>query len=714
MATNEIEIVVDVVGVSQAEKDLNKIEQSTADIGEGVKGVGESFKGVGDIVSAQGGVMGEAFGALGDSIGGLVDGFGQFGEVMQSGGKMGLSSMLGLLGPLAAIASAVALAVEAWRQFSGAAKEAEQIEAAVSAAAGDLTAKMEELAEKGIKATHEQLKTLIELNTESRLGLEILNEKNANLTKVYKDQINAKNYLVRVTEEYKNLTDGEKRTLLDLRAANFGVKEANEAVKKAQEELTSEYEKSLPAVEKAQEYQRNLAMTQEEALDALKGQLESQKEYNDLLLETSGLSDYEKSIQQKKRELEIEQRLLGQRSQSVQQIQALTKVIEGENKARAEGDLLALKEIKNEQEIAKLKEDENKRLKDEAKARSEAYKSRRQQVIGEESQINALKIQLEKQGIDEQLALAVNSYQLQVALNKDNKNQLTIAALQYQQQLQAISDQQIQAEKDSIAKQKEINQLKLDQESAFLDELLNLADQKIALDKETQNKINLLDIQLTQVGYDQQIALQQEQMKQELALVEEGSLQALEIKKRYQLANKDLYNESTQMLMDFSSAQAQSFSASVASAIMAGESIQAVLKSTLQALATEALAKSLFEAASGLASLALGPIGGVSASQHFAASASFAGVAAIAGLAGSAISAPKGGSSSSSASPSGLSQSSQVQRPEAPKTEPMVFNMNFQGSTIYDTKESAKRALSDEIVKYINEPRRGSPRLRVN
>ena len=357
MATNEIQIVVDVVGVSQAEKDLNKIEHSTADIGEGVKGVGESFKGVGDIVSAQGGVMGEAFGALGDSIGGLVDGFGQFSEAIESGGKMGIGSMLGLLGPLAAIASAVALAVEAWQQFSGAAKEAEQIEAAVSAAAGDLTAKMEELAEKGIKATHEQLKTLIELNTESRLGLEILNEKNANLTKVYKEQIFAKNDLVRVTEEYKNLTDDEKRTLSDLIAANFRVKEADEAVKKAQEELTSEYEKSLPAVEKAQEYQRNLAMTQQEALDALKGQLESQKEYNDLLLETAGLSDYEKSIQQKKRELEIEQRLLGQRSQSVGQIQALTKVIENENKARAEGDLLALKEIKNEQEIAKLKED---------------------------------------------------------------------------------------------------------------------------------------------------------------------------------------------------------------------------------------------------------------------------------------------------------------------------------------------------------------------
>ena len=715
MATNEIEIVVDVVGVSQAEKDLNKIEQSTADIGEGVKGVGESFKGVGDIVSAQGGVMGEAFGALGDSIGGLVDGFGQFGEVMQSGGKMGLSSMLGLLGPLAAIASAVALAVEAWRQFSGSAKEAEQIEAAVSAAAGDLTAKMEELAEKGIKATHEQLKKLIELNTESRLGLEILNEKNANLTKVYKDQIQAQKDMARTIEYWNRVNGDAKLKAMDLKIHQDKLSKSNEAVKKAQEELTSEYEKSLPAVEKAQEYQRNLAMTQQEALDALKGQLESQKEYNDLLLETAGLSDYEKSIQQKKRELEIEQRLLGQRSQSVEQIQALTKVIEDENKARAEGDLLALKEIKNEQEIAKLKEDENKRLKDEAKARSEAYKSRRQQVIGEESQINALKIQLEKQGIDEQLALAVNSYQLQVALNKDNKNQLTIAALQYQQQLQAISDQQIQAEKDKVAKQKEINQLKLDQESAFLDELLNLADQKIALDKETQNKINLLDIQLNNVGYDQQIALQQEQMKQELALVEEGSLQALEIKKRYQLQSKGVYSESTQMLKDFADAQAQSFAASAASAIMAGESIQAVLKQSLTALATEALAKSLYEGAAGLAALAIGgPIQGLSAAEHFAASAAFAGVATVAGLAGAAIPAPKGGSSSGSASPSGLSQSSEVQRPEAPKTEPMVFNMNFQGSTIYDTKESAKRALSDEIVKYINEPRRGSPRLRVN
>ena len=191
MAENKIEIEVDVIGMESAQKKLDGIEGSAKGIGESVKGVGESFKGVGALVSAQGGAMGEAFGALGESVSGVVDGVGQFSEALQSGGKIGVSSILSLLGPISAIVGALALAVEAWRQFSGAAKEAEQIEAAVSAAAGDLTAKMEELADKGIKATSDQLKSLISLNTEARLKLEILNEKNASLTKVYIDQIKA-------------------------------------------------------------------------------------------------------------------------------------------------------------------------------------------------------------------------------------------------------------------------------------------------------------------------------------------------------------------------------------------------------------------------------------------------------------------------------------------------------------------------------------------
>jgi hypothetical protein len=668
--------------------------------------VGESFKGVGAVVSAQGGAMGEAFGALGESVSGVVDGVGQFGEALQNSGKIGISSILGLLGPISAIVGALALAVEAWRQFSGAAKEAEQIEAAVSAAAGDLTAKMEELADKGIKATSDQLKDLIALNTDARLKLEILNEKNAGLTKVYIEQIQAEKNLIRVKEEYKNLTTEELSTLSDLIAANFRVKEANEAVTRAQDELT------LPAIEKAQEYQRNLAMTQQEATDALKAQLEIQKQHNDLLLATSDLSDYERSIQAKEDELMVDRELSAQRNKSIAEIQALTKSLEDENKARSDGEDLYLKEIKNQKELQDLRNAEIKRLKDEAKARSDAFRARQQQFIGEQSQINALRIQLEKDGADEQIALAVNTYTTQQQLNKNNKNQLIIAELQYQQQLNSIAEQEIARQQASqlALEQSQLAKIQALQEEAYKE--IEIEKTKAQAKKDLTDKIALLDIQLTQTGYDQQIAMLNKQMELELAIVEKGSLAELEIKKRYQLATKGMHNESITMLRDFADAQAQSFTASLASAIMGGESIQAVLKASLQGLATEALARSLYEGAAGLASLALGPIGGVPASQHFAASAAFAGVATVAGLAGASIPASKA-SASSGASPSGMAQTTQVQRPEAQKSEPMVFNVNFAGATIYDTKESAKRALSDEIVKYINEPRRGSPRLRV-
>ena len=712
MAENKIEIEVDVIGMESAQKKLDGIEGSAKGIGESVKGVGESFKGVGAVVSAQGGAMGEAFGALGESVSGVVDGVGQFGEALQNSGKIGISSILGLLGPISAIVGALALAVEAWRQFSGAAKEAEQIEAAVSAAAGDLTAKMEELADKGIKATSDQLKNLISLNTEARLKLEILNEKNAGLTRVYIEQIQAEKDLIRVKENYKNLTKEELSSLSDLTAANLRLKEANESVIKAQDDLTRGYADALPAIEKAQEYQRDLAMTQQEATDALKAQLEIQKQYNDLLLATSDLSDYERSIQAKEDELMVDRELSAQRNKSIAEIQALTKSLEDENKARSDGEDLYLKEIKNQRELQDLKNAEIKRLKDEAKARSDAFRARQQQLIGEQSQINALRIQLEKDGTDEQIALAVNSYTTQQKLNKNNKNQLIIAELQYQQQLNAIAEQEIARQQASqlALEQSQLAKIGALQEEAYKE--IEIEKTKEQAKKDLTDKIALLDIQLTQTGYDQQIAMLTKQMELELAIVEKGSLAELEIKKRYQLASKDIQGESMQMLGEFAEAQTQAFSASLATAIMTGASVKQVLKETLTGMATEALTKSIFHTAEGFASLALGPIGGLSASQHFAAAGLFAGVASVAGLAGASIPASKA-SASSGASPSGMAQTTQVQRPEAQKSEPMVFNVNFAGATIYDTKESAKRALSDEIVKYMNEPRRGSPRLRV-
>lgn len=711
MAENKVIIDVEVQGVQQAQKDLNKVEASAEDIGESVKGVGESFKGVGAIVSAQGGVMGEAFNALGDSVGGIVDGVTSMAGVMQAGGQSGAMAFMSMLGPISAIAGGLALAIEAFNQFNGSAKEAEQIEAAVSAAAGDLTSKMEELADKGIKATNQELRDLISLNTEARLKLEILNEKNANLTKVYTEQIKAQRNLTEEQRRYDAQTNERVKTDQHLIAAQIRLADANKQVDKAQSDLTKGYETALPAIQKAQEYQRNLAMTEQEAIDALKAQLDIQKEYNDLLLSTSTLSAYDKSILQKERDLAVEKRLADQHGKTSKEIQALTKVIEDENKARQASDLLQLKEIKNQQEIEQIKKAESDRLKAEQKTRSDAFKARQTQLITEQSQINALNIQLQKNGFDEQTALAENAYKTAQQLNKNNKNQLVIAEKQYQLTLQGIAEQQQAQEQARVSEQARLDQEKLNNKIAYIQKESTLLIDSVNKQREMLDKIAILDIQANEDQYTQQLDLLAKNQEIELRSVENNELAKIEIQKRYALERTKVEDLATSQMKDFAQAQTQAFASSVAGVIMGSQSMGEAIKATLAGLAQEAIARSLFETASGFAALAIGgPIAGASASQHFQAAAMFAGVGAVAGVASKAVGGG-GGGSSGAVSPTGQAQTMQSQRPEASKSEPMVFNINFGGAVIYDTKAAAERAFADRIVRQINNSNRGSVRL---
>jgi len=712
MAENKVIIDVEVQGVQDAQKDLEKVNSSASEIGDSVKGVGESFKGVGAVVSAQGGVMGEAFNSLGESVGGLVDGFSAMSEVMTTGGKSGMLAFMGMLGPISAIAGALALAIEAFRQFSGAAKEAEQIEAAVTAAASDLTSKMEELADKGIKPTNDELRKLIGLNSEARLKLEVLNEKNASLTKVYTEQILAQKLLEKEQRIYLAQTNERIKSDAYVISAQERLAKADKEVAKAQEELTKGYEAALPAIQKAQEYQRELAMTEQEAMDALKAQLEIQKEYNDLLLSTSTLSAYEKSILQKERDLSVEQRLAGQHGKTSKEIQALTKVIEEENKARQAGETLQLKEIKNQQEIEQIKKAEADRLKAEQKARSDAFKARQMQVISEQSQINALEIQLTKSGFDEQIALAENNYKTAQMLNKYNKNQLLIAEKQYQLAIRDINDQQLAQEQAKVVEQERINQELISQRNAYSEAVYQSMVAYGAKEQELRDKIAILDIEAGKDEYQKQLDLLAKNQEIELRSVENNEIAKAEIQKRYANQRVKVESYAAAQMGEMATATTQAFAASVAGAIMGAQSMQEAIKATLEGLAQEAITRSIFATAMGFSALALGPIGGVSASQYFKSAALFAGVGAVAGISSKAMGGGgSGGGSASSVSPTGLAQSQAPSRPEASKTEPMIFNINLGGSVIYDTKAAAERAFADRIVRQINNSNRGMVRL---
>lgn len=760
MAENKVTIDVEVNGAQQAQGQLNNVAQATNAIDQNAKKankqttqLGETFSSVGTEAQRATGATTRGVLAVQGGLGAANDSAVTLGRAMVTLADNGGRGMIAILGPIGAVIATIYTLYEGYQQLSGAAIEYEKIAAVASAVASDLTSKLDELADKGIRLTDAELRNMISSIVGARQGIEYMNEQLAESKKVFADRIMAERELNILLGNEKEILDrnmwtiekyGKKAMtvvgmLFDWRTHQEKVIDASrdfaEAIKEEQkyiDDLTQSYKTKYEISIQEQQRQIKYTTTHQEAIDLLKAEIDRVKELNILALEGSDLGDTEKAIAIKKIEIETYEELSTWTNKTKDQIYDEAQARKKNNDATVNGIKLTLEQIKAKKELGELTEaeakrleeqaqkqakatdDEKKRLDAEAKARASAFKARQSQLINEQSQINALRIQLEKQGIDEQLALAVNTYTTQLALNKNNKNQIVIATLQYQEQISNISQQETarqQAEQASLL-QAQNEKIRILQDETYKE--IAIEQEKAKAKKDLQDKIDLLDIQLTMSGNAQQLAMLQKQMEMELSIVEKGSLEAIEIKKRYALEGKKLQDESIAQLKDFADAQAQSFSASVASAIMNGESIQATLKASLKGLATEALARSLYEGAAGLASLALGPVGGVPASQHFAASAAFAGVATVAGLAGASIPSATTGGAQGGASPTGMAQSPQIQRPEASKQEPLVFNLNFSGATIYDTKESAKRAMSDEIVKYINEPRRGAPRLRVN
>lgn len=172
MADSKIQIEVEVIGADKATTQLEKVEKQSINIKEGVNGVGESFKSVGDLVTSQGGVMGEAFGTLGDSVIAVTDSILVFKDGMATAGATGAKAWLGLLGPIAMVVSAVALAVDAYRQLSGSMLEAEENAENMAAAASDTASRLEAMVENGIILSTNALKEFITINEKARLKIE--------------------------------------------------------------------------------------------------------------------------------------------------------------------------------------------------------------------------------------------------------------------------------------------------------------------------------------------------------------------------------------------------------------------------------------------------------------------------------------------------------------------------------------------------------------
>ena len=773
MAENNVVIGVEVEGVEEAKKDLNQVAQSTQAIGDQskksnkkVNELGESFNALGQTVEQQTKGTTRGIMAVQNGLGGANDSAVTLGRAMVTLADNGSRGMIAILGPVGAVIATIYTLYEGYQQLTGAAKEYEKTAAVSAAVASDLTSKLDALATKGIRLSSTEMQGMIKSIFDARMGVEYMNEQIAESQKIFSDRIQAQREINILLGKEKDLVDKnmwffERWTssiikgtaqFIDFRTQQEKMADAQEALSKSiQEEdqyvrdLTKAYAEKYEASIKEEQAQLKREATRLETIDMLKAEYDAQMALNQLVIEAYSSSGPEERARQIKLEqikayenlakatsmtkdemFDEAQRLKEINTNRRASIEALAneakikREIADEDKKRAEEEKRRAEEERKREELKRLdleknasilKKQQEKQQEDLLKQKQAQFKARQIQIISEQSQINALEIQLTKSGLDEQIALAENSYNTAKKLNRNNKNQLLIAEKQYQLAIQGINDQQLAQEQAKISEQARINQDLINQQIAHEEATYQASIQYQQKQQELRDKIAILDIEAGKDEYKKQLDLLAKNQEIELRSVENNELAKAEIQKRYANQRVKVESYAASQMGEMAMATTQAFASSVAGAIMGAQSMEEAIKSTLEGLAQEAIARSIFATAMGFSALALGPIGGVSASQYFQSAALFAGVGAIAGVSSKAMGGGGGGGSSASVSPIGSAQAQAPSRPEASKAEPMVFNINFGGSVIYDTKAAAERAFADRIVRQINNSNRGMVRL---
>lgn len=271
MADSKIQIEVEVIGADKANKQIQSLEESSVDLKDGVKGVGENFKSVGDLVRSQGGVMGDAFGTLGDSVIAVTDSIFVFKEGMSTAGATGAKAWIGLLGPISAVVGAIALAVEAYRQFSGASQEAEDNLENMAAAASDTASRLEAMVEAGIELSSDSLREFIQVNEKARLSIEQvikINEKRATSQ-------------LRLTQAEKDLNDAQKSTFFTESRVALAKSElitAQKEYNKLLDEQTAKSKEANKAQKEAYELEQLITNDLQFYIDEYQSQIDAQKD----------------------------------------------------------------------------------------------------------------------------------------------------------------------------------------------------------------------------------------------------------------------------------------------------------------------------------------------------------------------------------------------------------------------------------------------------
>lgn len=659
MAENVIEIDVELKGGKSVTEQLTNLKDGAGEIGEGFKGVTKVM----DKSSAQ---IAEGLSTMSDAVGDSVDAFKSLGEASTAMGKSGKVSLLGMLGPIGLVVTAVAGLWEGFRQLTGMAKQAEEREQAMAAAAADLESKLESLAEGGVTPTGKALKSLMKNILDSQVAKEELEKRIEKLNKKYFKYRDAVKAVEKAQKEVNKELKDSAHNYAGLNHAVSVHTSAKAAEAKAYKILNTEMEKLQKQQEKLSIELAKAAKLEEQA---------RRNTYDVVKAKVDELIGRKKAIEVMKAENETRD----------EEIQQLTKITAAENeralKAKAkqaddEQDLNTLRRLRDELEAyvkaneksaqatnAQLQADKVTEAFQQKRAQARAARAQKrkadmmallaleQKRIIQQGQLNELNIKLTKQGDDELLALARERYETGLQLAKNDAMKRAIVEKQYQLETQTIMDQAEAREMARLERQDEANR-KMQAEAAAR------RDKNLQIELANQKKL----------------------MDQVRAVI-------------------DMYGEGLA-------------EAGVA-ALMFGEGFKKVAGEVLKGLAIESAVRALMEGAKALAALFVNPAAAAahakSAGLYTAAAAAARAGAGALGVGGSGTAAGGG----TTASPSGAPQVAGAPQRERAETRETVVNINFGGAVIYDSQEAARRAMMNELVRTYNSAPRGSARFNM-
>jgi len=675
------------------------------DIRQGFDEIGSAGKALTETMGATNEKLGEGLAGVGESVFGLADTFGELKNGIKNVGQVGAKGLIGLLGPIGMVVTAGFALYESFRMISGAAQEAEENQAAMAAAAGDLQSKLEALSEKGIQPTAKELVEFSRITIEGQFAKDKLQVAEEKLTKTFQKAFEIEQKVNKLREQAAKGINARAVLNGELKEA---IEDLNEARKAEEKEITKHLKLQTEVNKKIKAGEELYKKHEETSAEFLKSKiLENAEILKAIQLREAENNETGEALENSKIEIERINELTKVKAkaneENQKQLLAQSKALEAEIKKTNQVDLAneTAQRKRDDRVLESIKKQEEARAKSrqrivESRRRQEAEEQQRIQKerqdelrrIADSARIKQLQIESEEDSTLKQIKLARHRYDTTKKLAKNNLNQQLIARLAFENEVKAINKQAM-SEKLQVEKEQE------EKRRSFALETREFNIQQIQ--DETQRDLAMLKMQ-----YDERYEIAKNNQEQTNELQRRYTIERLQILSRETNAMKSKFKD---MFADMGRGFAE---AAVASMLM-GESFKDGIALVLQGLARQAGVEALMQTAKGLAALVLFP---AAASNHFAAAGAFGSAALAAGAASSAMGGGGGGGVGGGGgfSPSGSPQASQAPQREEATASSMVFNVNFSGAVIYDTKKAAEQAMADRITRVMKSNRRGSPR----